>query len=231
MKNIIILTILLFSVLPCKAETNQMYATTVTGVCGILTSRMMENDFFKKLALNQRLTNAIFQNFLRQPPYLNYGMPSPEQIEEAKKNPESLPAKDFPQGNWGAEANGFQLSCRFEKTTFTNGEPITTTILVRNVSTNYLSYLLPSLEPASFVVSTEQGKTIPEIRGRVSLRPMGIFPETQHKYNERLDSRYSLTNGTYLVNAYLCGAESGKTKITILPANPPEESKTNPPVK
>jgi len=189
MKNIIILTILLFSVLPCKAETNQVFITNE------------KISFFHSTAL----------------------LPS-SRTNEATKKLESLPAKDFPQGNWGIESNGFQLSCRFEKTSFTNGEPIIAIILVRNVSTNYLSYPLPSLEPASFIVITEQGKTIPEMPRRVSVTGAGIFSGTQDKYYERLDSRYSLTNGTYLVNAYLrlmnsegkwVRIESGKAKITI----------------
>src|SRR5208283_2339530 len=55
-------------------------------------------------------------------------------LEEAKKSKESLPAEEFPEGNWGTVTNGFQLSLRFEKTAFARGEPIVAVLLLRNTT-------------------------------------------------------------------------------------------------
>ena len=48
--------------------------------------------------------------------------------------PKCRPAEDDPEGHWGAPSEGYQLSIRLEKETFTNGEPITASVLLRNVS-------------------------------------------------------------------------------------------------
>src|SRR5437867_456520 len=61
-------------------------------------------------------------------------------LEEAKKSKESLPAEAFPEGNWGSPKKGFQLSLRFDKPTYTNGENITAIILLRNVTNTTVAY-------------------------------------------------------------------------------------------
>ena len=199
MKNIIIITILLFCILQSTAETNQVFVTVDPGY---ITA--------------------------------SGGYVLVQETNEATKKLESLPAKDFPQGNWGAETGGFQLSCRFEKTMFTNGEPMIAIVLVRNVSTNQLGYSADWVHadgPIDLVITTEKGQAIPQniYWGESSGRRSGIRPGTQLKYNESLNLRYTLTNGTYLVNARLglrwdsqkkagVFVESGKAKITIVPA-------------
>src|ERR1035437_5486511 len=63
-----------------------------------------------------------------------------EQIEQARKAKYSRPANDDPEGNWGAVSEGFQLSIRFPKESFTNGEAIVASILLRNVTNTPLTY-------------------------------------------------------------------------------------------
>ena len=137
-------------------------------------------------------------------------------VEEAKKTRESLPAKDFPEGNWGEATNGIQLSLRFTKETYTNGEPIEAILLLRNVTNQMvkLGYLrqVDSLDgPARFQVLSDSGSLIPEhyynpianqimSGGSSRLCPL---PGTQQRYVEHLDGEYRLTNGTYSVHAII----------------------------
>ena len=94
--------------------------------------------------------------------------------------------------------------------------------------------------PIDLVATTEKGQPAPlwnKFGTGGSVATHGINPETQHKYRESLNSQYELTNGTYLVNARMIfdskgnHVESGKTKITIVPANPVEAPKTNSPAE
>lgn len=65
---------------------------------------------------------------------------SPEQIERAKSAKESRPAQEDPEGHWGPVQEGFQLSLRFEKASFTNGQPVVACLILRNVSDRRLRY-------------------------------------------------------------------------------------------
>jgi hypothetical protein len=138
-----------------------------------------------------------------------------ELVQQAQKikTRESLPAKDFPEGNWGEVTNGFQLSLRFNKTAYTNGESIETILLLRNVTNQVIqlgySKLLDSLDgPAKFQILSDTGQVIPEhyyspipnwLPGaNVDKSPQ---PGTQRRYVEHLDGEYHLTNGTYSVCA------------------------------
>lgn len=59
---------------------------------------------------------------------------SAEEVAAAKRAKDSRPAKDDPEGNWGQPLEGFQMSIRFDKPRFTNGEPIVAQVILRNVS-------------------------------------------------------------------------------------------------
>jgi hypothetical protein len=137
-------------------------------------------------------------------------------LELAKTNRECLPAQDFPEGNWGEPYCGFQLSLRFEKNTYTNGEQIIAILLVRNITNNFVNYssssCAPEDGPVGLLVTTDKGQTVtppatppPIIMPAISSGNNGgsIPPHTQHKYLERLNSRYILTTGNYLVRASL----------------------------
>jgi hypothetical protein len=131
-------------------------------------------------------------------------------IEEAQKSQESRPAERDPEGHWGAATNGFQLSLRFEKADYTNGEPVTGIILLRNVSDKPLKYTRAAVigHPSPIAVSvwkdgkkanlkTDDGMFIvPSAIG------VTVHPRTQHRYQLRLERFYDLSqSGTYSVQA------------------------------
>src|SRR5579863_10307388 len=87
---------------------------------------LMQMAFFAKAVETNKMyfTYGSFSN-----PSATSGPPVPGIIYSKTKvetnDPrEFLPAKDFPEGNWGEPFNGLQLSLRFAKQTYTNGEPI-----------------------------------------------------------------------------------------------------------
>jgi hypothetical protein len=130
-------------------------------------------------------------------------------LEEAKKSKESLPAEQFPEGNWGPVTNGFQLSLRFEKIRFARGEPIVAAMLLRNTSTNILKYRVASITgrdgPIGFVVSDAGGAVKPVPTGETAIISSSVAvlaPSTQHKYVEQLNKRFDLQkSGCYTVYA------------------------------
>lgn len=141
-----------------------------------------------------------------------------------KKLRESLPASEFTEGNWGIVGHSFQLSLRFEKLTFTNGEPVKAILLLRNVGDGSQIYsILPagySDGPIGFEVTSSGGVNILQhayhmntINGSVTA---DLFPGTQAKYLERLDKRFDLTDGTYSIQAV--------TRVGALMASPTIEN-------
>jgi hypothetical protein len=139
---------------------------------------------------------------------------NPVKLEAAKTMRECLPAEMFPEGHWGPTILGYQLSLRFEKPAFTNGEPINANIIIRNTlgplpPSQMLGYVadIAMNEDGWFLLSVTDAmgqpvdskpinKMIPFSDGVWSLEP-----KTQRKYAEQLNNRYRLTNGTYYVEA------------------------------
>lgn len=126
---------------------------------------------------------------------------------------ESLPVQDFPEGNWGGPEHGLQLSLRFNKTNYTNGEAIVAVLLLRNTSATNLNLFeyCPYTEfcdgPANFnvvgplgVVPPSHPPLIPAVMPTLRDAPAS---KTQHKILEHVNSGYQLTNGTYTVQAVL----------------------------
>jgi hypothetical protein len=101
------------------------------------------------------------------------------------------------------------MSLRLEQTNPAAGEQIITTILLRNVTNTVLSYGVSSVAgedgPIGFVVSTTNGpvaRTRSEPPTIVSAKILELAPETQHKYEERIDKRFDLKHaGIYTVYA------------------------------
>ncbi|HEX3856079.1 MAG TPA: hypothetical protein VHY30_02145 [Verrucomicrobiae bacterium] len=131
-------------------------------------------------------------------------------IDAVEKRRETLPAKDFPEGNWGQPFRGFQLSLRFNKDIYTNDEPITAILLLRNITNRFINYSGSDSAnndgPFELSVTTEKGQLLtspPIVDWIVSAGGGGIPTNTQHKYLEQLNNRYNLTNGAYLVQASL----------------------------
>jgi hypothetical protein len=71
---------------------------------------------------------------------------------------DSRPAEADPEGNWGAAVEGFQLSIRLDKATYTNGEPIAARVILRNVSGGDLKYRITYGLERDFVYSVKRGE-------------------------------------------------------------------------
>jgi len=143
---------------------------------------------------------------------------TPEQIEKAKHAPECRPAEQDPEGHWGQPTEGFQLSIRLEKESFTNGEPVTACVMLRNVSGRLLRYFTAYMnDPMSKVVLVRGQERVP---AKKEPKPGAAFAErlqsvyvgstwsfqspagTQRKFLVELDKLYNLTtNGEYVVQA------------------------------
>lgn len=142
-----------------------------------------------------------------------------EQVKKARRAKDSRPASADPEGNWGVPSQGFQLSLRFNKASFTNGEPVIASVILRNVSDRTLDYpyeYAPDNREITFNVL--RGET--RVYGMYDLTPGASFadkvraapsghgwirsspPGTQRKFFVNLDKIYSLTNtGEYTVFA------------------------------
>lgn len=132
----------------------------------------------------------------------------PRKVEESKSSEESLPAKEFPSGNWGSPTNGFQLSLRFDKQLYEVGDPVIATILLRNVTNATLNYFSSISELGSavdFQVANGEGAVLLANNERSDFYNVGnrqLAPGTQHKYQARLNGRVDLSKpGKYIVFA------------------------------
>jgi len=139
---------------------------------------------------------------------------------------EYLPAEQFLAGNWGQSTNDIQVSLRFEKSCYTNGEPITAIILVRNVTNKTVDYHNIYVDgfdgPVRFFVTSADNCKVEGIQwGDVSAKSADVIVGSQRKFLERFDREFHLTNGTYFIQAYVMPgsrrvyAESARVPITI----------------
>lgn len=162
---------------------------------------------------------SCFLTEVEAAPYPNPLTFAPEQIEKALRAHDSRPAKDAPEGNWGSAVEGFQLSLRLDKKSFTNGEPITACVILRNVSGTTRGYpyeFTPDEREITFVLLRGEDR----ILGKYDIKPDATFveklrairtghgwvrespPGTQHKTLVNLSSYFQLTNsGDYVVQA------------------------------
>jgi len=170
---------------------------------------------------------------------------STEQIEKAKHAKESRPAEDDPEGHWGTASEGFRLSIRFEKATFTNGEPIFASILLRNVSDRPLTYWVSTLGRETEVLVAKDQWPLPR---KDSLKPGATFAErlshlnigsswdcttpvgTQRKFTIELNKVFDLTtNGEYVAQARRCVPKLGSSGEAELVSGEATFRITNPP--
>lgn len=144
---------------------------------------------------------------------------SPEQIERAKHAKESRPAEEDPEGHLGPAQEGFELSLRFEKASFTNGEPITACVILRNVSDRRLRFfasyygpqedirlvLLRDHERVYGMHEPKPGASFAERLKGIRQGSVGSWPleaGTQRKFLLDLSKVFNLaTNGEYTVQA------------------------------
>jgi hypothetical protein len=111
------------------------------------TLTSMKNIIYIGLLLASAAGNSLFaQQFPfyitdeSTTPYQTNTVFSREIIEKARGSVDSQPAANDPTGHWGYPNEGFQLSIRLDKSTFTNGEPIVASVTLRNVSDKLLWY-------------------------------------------------------------------------------------------
>jgi hypothetical protein len=148
-----------------------------------------------------------------QPPF------STAQIEKARQDSGCRPAENDPEGHWGPVEEGFQLSLRFEKDSFTNGEPIAACVTLRNVSDKTLVYpyeYSPDQREITFVLLRNGVR----LYGAYDVRPGATFqdrlralrtghgwnrsspPGTQRRFFVKLNDTFNLTtNSQYVVSA------------------------------
>lgn len=140
-----------------------------------------------------------------------------KRIKTAASLPESRPANQDPEGHWGEATNGLQLSLRFEKETFTNGEPIDAIVFVRNVTNQPIVYYRPAL-----ILATKDGKFMKrkDDDGMILINmPLEttVFPQTQQKNHKQLDQVYDLTQpGEYIFQAVCNHPEVASQKVSVL---------------
>ena len=143
---------------------------------------------------------------------------TPEQIARAQQAKDSRPADQDPEGNWGPVTEGFQLSIRFQKNTFTNEEPITAGVIMRNLTDGMLTIpcnYYGARPDTRFVLF--RGKD--PVYGKYDIRPGATFaerlgasrvgtgvgwpspPGTQRKWLIDLRRLYDLKDGRYVIIA------------------------------
>jgi hypothetical protein len=143
-----------------------------------------------------------------------------KRIKDAQKLPESMPAKQDPEGHWGEITNGLQMSLRFEKQIFTNGEPIDAIALIRNVTNQPVVFFQPVR-----ILATKDGHSLKrkDDTGVIVIStPLEatVFPQTQKRNRERLDQIYDLTqNGEYIFQAVCVRPAVASQKVSVLIKN------------
>jgi hypothetical protein len=171
--------------------------------------------------------------------------------EERSEIKESRPADQDPDGHWGPALDGLQLSLRFKKQAYTNGENIIAIVLIRNVSSNSIDYdaMYTSAYPSPINISASKDqerlkiKKPPDWHGG-SLRRTQLPPQSQDKYEVNLNQFFELgKGGEYVFQAHYLPTRPGDTnffnrmyfgdpnsiqtneifsgKVTVTIANPP----------
>jgi len=178
------------------------------------------------------------------------GLPAHVENAAACRLPgEDLPADQDTNGNWGFLSEGFQLSIRFEKTAFSNNEPIVASIILRNVSESLLEHVSSKPDKTEFILHNEggipveridvfrQSATIQQIVMGASRWPLN--PGEQRKYKVVLNQLFDLSRpDTYFVTTSrsvprLVGTGfgevlSGIATIQIVRAEPSAQTKPEP---
>lgn len=128
-----------------------------------------------------------------------------EKLKQARESDECKPESQDPKGHWGKAVEGFRLSLRFAKTSYTNGEPIEAIVLVRNISQRTLAYLFYEPEwNLHFLVSNSQNHQLQDVH---PVEPWGlgskeliVFPGTQRRFVVRIDGHFKFDSpGDYSV--------------------------------
>ena len=129
--------------------------------------------------------------------------------EAALKSPECRSAEQDPEGHWGPAVGGWQISLRLPKDQFAPEEQVTATVIIRNLSTNNMTFRFRSNEslPITWVRQEDKLRSPPgfQINADSSFISLGystLFPRTQRKFDV-VAGTLPLTNrsGTYSLSA------------------------------
>ncbi|HET7625263.1 MAG TPA: hypothetical protein VFM25_08355 [Verrucomicrobiae bacterium] len=184
--------------------------------------------FFSGIAFNisAQTTNTIPTDlFLTDDGFLFWYRPSGERvvniskIKEAEKSPESLPANHNADGHWGEKTNGLQLSLRFPKYIFTNGESVVAIMLMRNITNKPQTYFRPPR-----ILASQNGKVLKTKNDnglhlmQVTMLPQTtLFPQTQNRFQIILNKVYDLSeNGEYIFQAACHNPEVNSQKVSVI---------------
>ena len=131
------------------------------------------------------------------------GVVRTETLLKALSSADSRPAEQYPEGNWGEPVGGLQLSIRFAKPVFTNGEPVVAIVLLRNVSGGYVEWPHRYLENLAFSVTGPDGKDQPSPERELRILGPGYYRferNSQGRFEIRLDAKFNFQQpGSYTV--------------------------------
>lgn len=137
-------------------------------------------------------------------------------VAAALKAPESRPAQDDPEGHWGPIIAGWQLSLRLSTNTFAPGQPVSGTVLLRNVTDKEMQYYYVATEREAFPVTwvNEDTKATNRI---VAPPPLGLISPHHLKFHPRSQRRFEVqlerppgASGKFLVSVGTEVDEQGK---------------------
>ena len=139
----------------------------------------------------------------------------------------TLAADEDPDGNWGLVTDGFQLSIRFSKSTYTNGEPIEALVIFRNVSDRSREFVSSSAvdRNLTFVIIDESGavlqKRAAEFDRFQDMHSDALPIGGQTKSRHRVDAGFDFSNkGTYNVSVTrTVYSREGKSPIPVSSAS------------
>jgi hypothetical protein len=136
---------------------------------------------------------------------IRQGLVDSNSLAKAIDSGESKPEGKDQQGNWGSVSEGFRLSLRFTTTESKRGQPITATVLVRNVSQQDLEFdRLMTDWDFQFRVSDNFGHLLKDVNpaepGFLGHKTFPLYPRTQRKYIIRLDPHFVFEKGEYSIS-------------------------------
>lgn len=136
-----------------------------------------------------------------------------EEVKAAMAAPENRPVALDPEGHWGKENGGYQLSVRFKKSAFSTNEPIIGSVIVRNVGERMLGVVLNIPDNLNRIIVCDSNNVVVAPRPILPAttfkeRLQGIVngaggrilsPAMQFKYELDVREKYDLPPGKYSV--------------------------------
>ena len=112
-------------------------------------------------------------------------------VAAALKAPESRSAENDPEGHWGPIVAGWQLSLRLSTNTFAPGQPLSGTVLLRNVTDNEKEYYYVATEREAFPVTWVK-EDIKATNRIVAPQPEGLISPHGFAFHPRSQRRFEL---------------------------------------